>query len=119
MKTFNELKEGDCIWVQIKYGTTLRTKEVRKATVRHIIRDDELFSKLTGIRQDMMRIIEFDGAPRIHYSSEKGDTDVFMTSGLSGTQLTYYTDKSRLLADLKREKLRLLQEVDTLIEQVK
>ena len=119
MKTINDLKEGDSIWLRVQYGTTLRTKEVRQATVRHIVRDDELFSKLTGLRQDMMRIIEFDGASRIHYSPEKGDTDVFIASGISGTQLTYYTDKSILLADLEQEKMRLLEEVDTLIRQVK
>jgi len=119
MRTINELKEGDSIWLRIQYGTTLRTKEVRKATVRHIVRDDELFSKLTGFRQDMMRIIEFDGASRIHFRPKDGETDVFITSGLSGTQLTYYTDKSRLIADLEKEKMRLLEEVDALIEQVK
>lgn len=119
MKTFNELKEGDSIWLRIQYGTTYRTKEVRKATVRHIVRDDELFSKLTGIRQNIMRIIEFNGASRIHFIPKDGETDVYSTNGISNVVLTYYTDKSRLIADLKREKMRLLEEVDALIEQVK
>ena len=119
MRTINDLKEGDSIWLRVQYGTTYRTKEVRQATVRHIVRDDELFSKLTSLRQDMMRIIEFDGASRIHYSPEKGDTDVYSTNGISNVVLTYYTDKSKLLADLEREKMKLLEGIDALIRQVK
>ena len=119
MKTINDLKEGDSIWLRVQYGTTLRTKEVRQATVKHIVRDDEPFSKLTGIRQDMIRIIEFDGASRIHYRPKDGETDVYSTNSISNVIMTYYTDKSRLIADLKQEKMRLLEEVDAFIEQLK
>ncbi len=119
MRTINELTEGDSIWLRIQYGTTYRTKEVRKATVRHIVQDDDLVSRLTGIRQDIMRIIEFNGASRIHFRPKDGDTDVYSTNGISNVVLTYYTDKSRLLADLKQEKMRLQEEIDSLIEQLK
>ena len=119
MKTINELKEGDTIWFQVQYGTTMRTKEVRQARVRHIVQDDDMVSKLTGIRREWIHIIEFDGAPRIHYSSKDGDTSVFSTSGLYNTHLVYYTDKSLLISALKKEKQRLQEEVDALIEQVK
>ena len=119
MKTINDLKEGDSIWLRIQYETTYKTKEVRQATVKHIVRDDEFFSKLTGLRQDIMRIIENNGASRIHFRSKDGETDVYSTNGISNVILTYYTDKSRLIADLKKEKMRLQEEVDALIEQVK
>ena len=119
MKTINDLKEGDSIWLRIQYGTTYRTKEVRQATVRHIVQDDDLVSQLTGIRRNWIRIIEFNGASRIHFRPKDGDTDVYSTNGISNVVLTYYMDKSRLLADLKQEKMRLQEEVDALIEQVK
>lgn len=111
MKTINELKEGDTIWLQVLYGTTMRTKEVRKARVRHVLQDDDDVSKMTGFRRAWIHIIEFDGAPRIYYSPKDGDTSVFSTSGLYNTQLVYYTDKSLLLAALKKEKQKLQEKL--------
>lgn len=119
MKTINELKEGDTIWLQVLYGTTMRTKEVRQARVRHIVQDDDMVSKLTGIRRAWIHVIEFDGAPRLNFAPNEGDTSVFSTMGLSNTHLVYYTDKSLLLAALKKEKQRLQEEVDKFINQVK
>ena len=119
MKTINDLKEGDTIWFQVLYGTTMRTKEVRQARVRHIVQDDDMVSKLTGIRRAWIHIIEFDGAPRLNFAPKDGDTSVFSTMGISNTQLVYYTDKSLLLAALKKEKQRLQEEVDAFIAQVK
>ena len=119
MKTINQLNEGDTIWFQVLYGTTMRTKEVRQARVRHIVQDDDMVSKLTGIRRAWIHIIEFDGAPRLNFAPKDGDTSVFSTMGISNTQLVYYTDKSLLLAALKKEKQRLQEEVDAFISQVK
>lgn len=119
MKTINELKEGDTIWFQVLYGTTMRTKEVRQASVRHVLQDDDDVSKMTGFRRAWIHVIEFDGAPRLNFAPKEGDTSVYSTMGMYNTHLVYYTDKSLLISALKKEKQRLQEEVDKFINQVK
>ena len=119
MKTINQLKDGDPIWLQVLYGTTMRTKEVRKARVRHVLQDDDDVSKMTGFRRAWIHVIEFDGAPRLNFAPKEGDTSVYSTMGMYNTHLVYYTDKSLLISALKKEKQRLQEEVDKFINQVK
>ena len=118
MKTINELKDGDTVWIRRTYVSTSRTKEVGTAKVRHVLQDEDDVSKMTGFRHSWIRLIEFDGAPRIHYRPEDGDKPFYSSAGMFNSGFIIYTEKSLLISALQSEKKRLVEEVDAFISQI-
>ena len=118
MKTLNDLKDGDDLWVRIMHRDARLTKEVRKIRVKHVLQDDDEVSKMTGFRQSWMRYIEFDKAPHIHYRTQEGNRTVHSSFGVDKIIMMYFTEKSELIKELEDEKRDFNKKIDSFICQL-
>ena len=75
MKKINDLKDGDVLWFRLTHKHSGETKEVRTISVKHVLQDTDDMSKMTGFRQSFIRLIEMNGASKIHYGPSEGESN--------------------------------------------
>lgn len=119
MKKINNLKDGDLLWFRLTYKDNGLTKEVRRISVKHVLQDSDRVSLMTGFRQSFIRLIEMDGASKIHYGPSEGESNRYYCTNIYGEGMYYYTEKEALLEDLRTEKSRICERIDGFIAQIK
>lgn len=119
MKKINDLKDGDVLWFRLTHKHSGETKEVRTISVKHVLQDTDDVSKMTGFRQSFIRLIEMNGASKIHYGPSEGESNRYACRSIFDEGMFYYTEKEALIADLEAEKARACKRIDEFIKQIK
>lgn len=113
MITFNDIIEGQTVFIRELNRNTLMTSEIIKTQVTQVLKDSETTSEPHDDKSDVMRIMQFQEGPRLFYATENGNTNRIECN----QTCVYYTEKERLIKDLEEEKEQMKEKIDDYIDE--
>ena len=115
MVTFNDITEGQTVFIRELNRNTQMTQEIVKTQVSSVIQDRNKTEDNADVEQhkDVMRIMSFERGPRLFYTTENGNTNRMECNQTS----IYYTEKEALIKDLEEEKEQMKEKIEGYIEE--